>query len=302
MNYSKNGNSSITQLFVITFAFLALLFLVGYNSLAQTPTPTVAATSTLTPQPTLTPTITPTATPTPSPTATPANADELARFRTINEEERRKDLVGTNWYFALVTLAFIGILLPFGMTIVQAVGGTMPNTNNRPLGLPVGSFRAILAYTLVTYLGFYVLTSILSISLFAPPDFLLGIVATVIGFYFGSRSGAEEETNGKTGTVRGVVRQGMGNPARGALIKFKRTDDGTEPYSRISDIDGRFELKGAKQGKYKVQASLTDPPSSAELEISVTEGSDHEIEIVIKSAGAQTPQTGTVKETVTKPD
>ena len=73
------------------------------------------------------------------------------------------------------------------------------------------------------------------------------------------------------------------NPARGAIVKLKRSADGTEPYSRISDLDGRFELRGATPGKYKVCASLTGSNPSDDQEISVAEGSDHEIEILIKS-------------------
>lgn len=220
-----------------------------------------------------------------------------------SEERRRDQLVGYTWYYFLVTLMFLAVLLPFILAIYRGTSGSRA-TDNRPLGLPVGSFRSILAYSLVAYLGFYVLTSILSVSQFAPPDFLLGIIATVIGFYFGSRSGDEGEAGLKTGTVRGIVRQGT-NPVRGAIVKFKRSADGAEPYSRISDLDGRFELRGASPGKYKVNASLAGSASSEEQEVSIVEGSDHEIEIIIKSAvpPPQPPaQTGTVQGAVTKPD
>ncbi len=151
----------------------------------------------------------------------------------------------------------------------------------------------MVAFTLVASLATYILASIVTISDFSPPDFLLGIVATVIGFYFGSRSGEEGAAEPKAGTVRGTVRKD-GKPASGARVKFKRTDD-TEPYSRITDVEGRFELRGARPGKYKVTAELTGAPASAEQEVTAAEGSDHEIEIVIKT-------TGTVEGTVMKAD
>jgi hypothetical protein len=225
---------------------------------------------------------------------------ELTRQR---EEARRDDLARSWYYYILVNLMFLAVLVPFVVAIYRGTSVSRA-TDSRPLGLPVGSFRSILAYSLVAYLGFFVLTSILSVSQFAPPDFLLGIVATVIGFYFGSRSGDEGEASAKTGTVRGIVRQGT-NPARGAMVKFKRSADGMELYSRITDLDGRFELRGAAPGKYKVNASLTGSTPSDEQEISIAEGSDHEIEIAIKSAAPAPPpvaQTGTVQGTVTKPD
>jgi hypothetical protein len=77
--------------------------------------------------------------------------------------------------------------------------------------------------------------------------------------------------------VRGIVRRHDANPARGAMFKFKRSADGTEPYSRISDLDGRFELRGATAGRYKVWASLTGSTPSDGQEISAVEGSDHDI-------------------------
>jgi hypothetical protein len=214
-------------------------------------------------------------------------------------EARRDKLASYNWFYLIVTVMFIFLLVPFGWTIVRAVKFSRA-TYRSPLGLPVGSFRAILAYTLVAYVGFYILASILSVSYFTPPDFLLGIVATVIGFYFGSRTDEGANADQRKGSVRGTVRQGT-NPARGAIVKFKR-DDGTEPYSRITDVDGRFELSGAKPGKYKVTAALTGSVSSEEQDVAISEGSDHEIAIVIQSGAAPPAQRGSVQGTVTKPD
>ena len=202
----------------------------------------------------------------------------------LQEQSRRDRLAGSYWYYFLISMMFLFVLGPFVLAIYRGTSGSII-TQRRPLGLPVGSFRSILAYSLVAYLGFYVLTSILSVSVFAPPDFLLGIVATVIGFYFGSRSSDEGEASAKTATVRGIVRQGT-SPVGGALVKFKRSADGVEPYSRISDVNGRFELNGAATGKYTVQASLTGSAASDAQEITLSEGSDHEIQLVIGSASA----------------
>lgn len=215
------------------------------------------------------------------------------RLRLENEEDRRKTIVKEWWFVPLVAAPLIGVLGLFAGIIGRAIRFSK-STFNSPLGLPIGSFRAMVAYTLVAFLGIYVLASALTLSEFRPPDFLLGICATVIGFYFGSRSGEEGSADPKAGTVRGIVRK-EGSPASGALVKFKR-DDGTEPYSRITDVDGRFELRSARPGKYKVSATLTGAPTSGEEQITVAEGSDHEIEIVIKSAN------GTVQGTVTLKD
>ncbi len=246
-----------------------------------------------------------TTTPTPTPTPTP----DPAILEKISVVNRQNELSKQEWYQFFVLISFIGVLTAFIGTIVRGILRSRSTFRN-PLGLPVGSLRAILAYTLVAFLGFYVLTSLLTITVFAPPDFLLGIVATVVGFYFGSRSDEEGAQDERVGIVRGIVRKdkpGSGAPVSGALVKFKR-DDGTEPYSRLTDVDGRFVLQGAKPGKYKVIAKLSDASLSPEQDLSITEGSDQEIELVIKSGGgggggdAATPKTGSVEGEVTNAD
>jgi len=140
----------------------------------------------------------------------------------------------------------------------------------------------------------------LSVAAFEPPEFLLGIVATVVGFYFGSRTGDEGAVDPSAGIVRGIVRLGA-NPARGALVEFKR-DDGKVPYTRITDVDGHFELRGAHPADYTVTATVTGSPPSEPKKITIAEGSDQEIELAIKAAGTTQPppQAGTVQGTVTK--
>jgi len=217
--------------------------------------------------------------------------ENLARRR---EMTRLDNLAESSLYYIFVALMFAAVLGPFVLAIYRNMKPGIEG-DKRPLGLPVGSFRSILAYSLVTYLGFYVLASVLSLSRFIPPDFLLGIVATVVGFYFGSRSGEDAEgTAGRAGTIRGVVNR-AGTPARGAVVRFKRTEDGTVPYSRICDVDGRFELVGMRPGKYTVQASLTAGAPSDDQDVNVIAGSDHEIEISLKGpATAAAPSTGVV--------
>ena len=217
-------------------------------------------------------------------------------------EDRRDRLMNSNWYYLIVTVLFAGLIIPFATTIVRVIRFSKSSFRN-PLGIPVGSFRAILAYTLVAYLGFYILTSILSVAAFEPPEYLLGIVATVVGFYFGSRTGEEGMVDPSAGIVRGIVRLGT-NPARGALVEFKR-DDGKVPYTRITDIEGHFELRGALAGDYTVTATITGSSPSDPKKITVAEGSDQEIELVIKAAGGtQSPppgaKTGALQGTVTK--
>ena len=117
---------------------------------------------------------------------------------------------------------FAIVLIPFAWTIMRAIHFSK-STFNSPLGLPEGSLRAMLAYILVTFLGFYVLATILSISEVKPPDFLLGIVATVIGFYFGSRSSETKTAGTAEGSVEGSVVDNTGAAARGATVNLSRS-------------------------------------------------------------------------------
>jgi hypothetical protein len=215
-------------------------------------------------------------------------------------EIRQNSLSQSWWYRVSVLVLFALLLVVFGFTIYRVIRYSKSSFRNAG-GFPVGSFRAILAFTLVAYLGFYILASVLSITSFPLPDSLLGIVATVIGFYFGSRNTEEGSAEaGPAGLVRGMVTAGP-NPARGALVKFKR-EDGTEPYIRVTDVEGHFTAVNAKPGKYTVRAEVTGLPPG-EVTITVSDGSDQEIVIPIKTAQTPAPQTtGTVQGTVTKAD
>jgi cation transport ATPase len=106
------------------------------------------------------------------------------------EQARQTELTGSFWFPASIILMFAAVLLGFGYTITRAIRFSK-ETFRSPTGMPEGSLRAMLAFMLVTFLGFYVLASILSFSAFKLPEALLGIIATVIGFYFGSRTSEE---------------------------------------------------------------------------------------------------------------
>ena len=145
-------------------------------------------------------------------TNTNHNTNEDSSTQSLRAEDRRDDLVSSNWFFVIVTFMFALVLIPFAWTIMRAIRFSK-STFNSPLGLPEGSLRAMLAYTLVTFLGFYILASVLSISDVKPPDFLLGIVATVIGFYFGSRSSETKAAAAAEGSVEGSVVDNTGAAA-----------------------------------------------------------------------------------------
>ncbi|HEX8069477.1 MAG TPA: carboxypeptidase-like regulatory domain-containing protein [Pyrinomonadaceae bacterium] len=203
----------------------------------------------------------------------------------------------------LIGIAFLIVLGTFVYTIARSILRSRA-TFRSPLGLPVGSFRAIIAYTLVAFLGFYVLKSVLNNNAdLKLPEALLGIVATVIGFYFGTRSNEGGSADADSGIVRGVVRKD-GSPAVGAEVKFKLAD-GKVPYTRITDVDGRFVLEGAKSGKYEVSATAAG--ASAKQDITVTEGSDQEIALALKGAatgggqGGGETATGSIQGTVKLP-
>jgi heme/copper-type cytochrome/quinol oxidase subunit 2 len=191
-------------------------------------------------------------------------------------DNRQTKLSEAFWYSLAILVLYGFMLVTFVVLIYRVIRFSKSSFRNLG-GFPIGSFRTILAFVLVALLGFYVLASILSLTEFKPPESLLGIVATVVGFYFGSRSD-EAGGDGVANVVRGMVTAGF-NPARGAIVKFRR-DDGTEPYIRVTDIEGRFTPVNAKPGKYTVQAELTGL-QPAHVTLTVAEGSDQEIVIAL---------------------
>lgn len=207
---------------------------------------------------------------TPTPTPTPGM------------ENRKDALANSNWFFGLVCLMFAGVLALSGYAIYRAVRYSR-TTYNSPLGLPDGSLRAMLAYTLVAFLGFYLLAGILSVSDFKPPEFLLGIVATVIGFYFGSRSADERgagSTAPKTGAVDGTVKDNAGNPAAGASVDLSQS--GVKKLTQTADANGKYKFDSVPVGNYDIKASLTGHAPSDPVKVSVKEGATQTIPLALK--------------------
>jgi hypothetical protein len=193
----------------------------------------------------------------------------------------REVLTKSGWYFALVTLLFAAIIGPFVYVIMRAIlfsKGTFSN----PLGLPEGSLRAMLAFMLVAYLGFYVYAGVLSLSTgFKPPDFLLGIVATVIGFYFGSRTG--EDKGGGTqafGALDGTVLDNTGAAAAGASVDLSQA--GVHKFTQKADNAGKFNFNNIPVGVYDIQASLGPNATSAPQKVTVKTGAPQTVNLKLQ--------------------
>jgi hypothetical protein len=181
------------------------------------------------------------------------NIDNANAARTA-EIMRQGLLVGTWWYPFLVTAIFVVVLGFFAYAIYRSVRFSK-STFNSPLGLPEGSLRAMLAFLLVVFVGLYVYASVLSFSDFQPPQFLLGIVATVIGFYFGSRTG-EERAGGRSaqvsGAVEGTVRDNAGAPAPGATVELTTTDG--KKLNAKAGADGKYKIDNVLAGEHDIEA------------------------------------------------
>jgi hypothetical protein len=192
-------------------------------------------------------------------------------------EGRRAKLIDGYWYFLIVTGMFVVILLPFAYTITRAISSSGEPTG--PLGLPDGSVRAILAYTLVTFLGFYILASVLSFSEFKPPEFLLGIVATVIGFYFGSRTNEGRGAPAQTGVVGGTVKDSAGTATQDATVELTQEDG--KKLTAKTDKAGKFEIKNVPAGEHSIQASK-DEHQSDQTKVTVKAGETQAVNLTLK--------------------
>lgn len=197
------------------------------------------------------------------------------------------------WYYALVTLLFGATVLPIAWAMVASVwrGVTGSSQPELPLGLPVGTVRSFLAYTLVVYLGFYILASVLSLSDFAPPQFLTGVVATVIGFYFGSRSDSAPatppnppSTAAGTAVVQGLVKNAAGSGVPNAMVVLARAAD---PASVVAmgqaDIAGAYRLEKVAAGDYSIQATLNGR-ASASTTLTVAEAETKTVDLTLEDA------------------
>ena len=209
------------------------------------------------------------------------NTNQSGDAPTVAEQRRRDEVARTTWFPILVALMFALVLIPFAWTIMRAIRYSKSTFNN-PLGLPEGSLRAMLAFMLVSFLGFYVLASILSISDIKPPEFLIGIVATVIGFYFGSRSLEERgaSTAVRTGAVEGTVTDKAGAPAVGATVELSQS--GVKKFTQPTDITGKYKVDNVPTGNYDVQATLSGHNPSNSSKIKVSAGTTQKADLQLK--------------------
>lgn len=195
------------------------------------------------------------------------------------EEYRQNELAGSIWFPAIIILMFGSVLIGFAYTITRAIRFSKETFRSKS-GLPEGSLRAMLAFMLVAFLGFYVLASILSFSAFKPPDFLLGVVATVIGFYFGSRTGEDKSAAPQTGTVQGDVVDKDGTPAVGASVELSQS--GVKKLTLTADASGKYKFNNVQVGDYEIQASLTGKAPSDPAKVKVTAGAAETVKLKLK--------------------
>lgn len=210
-----------------------------------------------------------------------ANTNQSDTAAMVAQEARRTRIADTYWFPVVVAAMFGLVLIPFAWTIMRAIRYSKSTFNN-PLGLPEGSLRAMLAFMLVSFIGFYVLASILSISDIKPPEFLIGIVATVIGFYFGSRSLEDRGagTSVRTGDVAGTVTDKNGSPAAGATVELSQS--GVKKFSQPTDLNGKYKIENVPTGNYDVQASLSGHTPSDSAKVKIAAGATQTADLKLK--------------------
>lgn len=203
----------------------------------------------------------------------------------IDAQMRQSELTKTWWYPLLVTMIFAGLLGLFAYAIYRSVRFSK-STFNSPLGLPEGSLRAMLAFLLVVFVGFYVYASVLSFSDFQPPQFLLGIVATVVGFYFGSRTNETRGGGGaaaQPGAVAGTVKDKAGNPAAGATVELTQANG--KVLSEQAANDGTYKIDKVPAGDHQIEAKPApgkpDQPSG-KVKVAVEAGETASKDLALK--------------------
>ena len=204
--------------------------------------------------------------------------------KTTPSPDFRTKLLDSTWYPLVVSLLFGALLLGFAATIIRVILRSKSSFRS-PLGLPEGSLRAIIAFMLVAFLGFHVYASILSLSPFNLPESLLGIIATVIGFYFGSRAGEERgagagTTSERTGNINGSVVDSTGAPAGGATVDL--TPAGGKKLTQTADSGGKFKFENVPVGDYDIQASKTGHTASDSAKVKVTAAGTQTVNLKLK--------------------
>lgn len=188
-------------------------------------------------------------------------------------DARRIVMTTSTWFYLLVTLLFASIVLPFSIAIVASVyrggNGAAPG---QPLGLPSGTVRAVLAFLLVAYLGFYVLSSVLSATEFKPPEFMIGMIATVVGFYFGTRTDGvtrQQPENGNqppapgpapTGRIAGDVIDSGGAAVGGATVTLSKNGNAVNMVQ--ADAKGAFAFEAVDPDTFDLVAKSGNLQSS----------------------------------------
>jgi hypothetical protein len=104
---------------------------------------------------------------------------------------------GTIAVLALLVAVFIGLAFFIHKLRKSFLEGCVSNNqivlfSERPMGLPQGTVRSILALLIVVF-------SITFIAIFGDnvPEALLAILGTVLGFYFGSRGASKDQSSGE---------------------------------------------------------------------------------------------------------
>lgn len=133
---------------------------------------------------------------------------------------------------------------------------------------------------LVAFLGFYVYESVISLSDLNLPESLLGIVATVIGFYFGSRSAEGKSEKVTTGQIEGTVVDDTGAAAGGATVDLSQA--GGKKITKKADAKGKFKFDEVPIGEYDIQASLTGKNPSDPAKVKVTAGDTQTVNLKLK--------------------
>ena len=268
MAISNHISCSYRSLLVLVIA----LFLAGVSVVeAQTPSPGLTATPS--------PGANASPSPSPSPSATRSPGQSTA---TPSPVDIRAKLLESNWYPLVISLLFGVLLLGFAATIARVILRSKSSFRS-PLGLPEGSLRAMLAFMLVAFLCFHVYASVLTLSPFELPQALLGIIATVIGFYFGSRTvegaGAVARSE-QTGAVDGSVLDNAGTPAAGATVDLSQA--GIKKFTKTADSGGKFKFNNVPIGEYDIQASKTGQTPSDSAKVKVTTGTTQTVNLKLK--------------------
>jgi len=254
---------------------ISLLLVGAYVAKAQNRNANSAATAS--PSPSASPSSTPATSPSPNVNGTNPNVTPSPS----PTPDLKTRLVESTWYWGVVSVIFFGLLIGFAATIMRVILRSKSSFRS-PLGLPDGSLRAVLAFLLVAFIGFYVYANVLSLSTdLKIPDSLLGIIATVIGFYFGSRSAEGAGTTaGQTGGVRGTVVDSSGSPTAGATVELSQGTN--KRFTHAADLNGKFDFDNVPTGDYDIQASLTGHAPSDSTKVKVAAGGTQTVNLKLK--------------------